>query len=64
MTQQFVGRFFETKNLIRAALAALSLTGMAYAEVVSKLDSTDSQTAHPAPVQQGNDYNFTAGGGG
>ena len=47
-------RFFTLKTLIRVALTMLSLSGMAHARTAD----------HASSQQSGNDYNFTAGGGG
>ena len=62
MTQQMFARLLTTKILIRAAAIALSLTGVAHAQSANRADAPT--TTHTMPVQQGNDYNFMAGGGG
>jgi hypothetical protein len=54
MFTKYFGRFFSLKTLIRVAVAALCLSGMAHAQ------STENASARPS----GNNYNFVAGGGG
>jgi hypothetical protein len=54
MTQQMFARILTVKNLIRVAFTILSLNGMAHA------GSPDNRP----PPQSGNNYNYTAGGGG
>jgi hypothetical protein len=52
------------KTLLRVAVTALSLGGMAHAQSVSHVDGTSMGNARPAPLHQGSDYNYTGGGGG
>jgi hypothetical protein len=52
------------KTLVRVAFTALSLGGVAHAQSVSHADGTTVGNAHPAPLNQGSDYNYTGGGGG
>jgi hypothetical protein len=54
MTQTIFGHVFTLRTLIRVALTALSLSGIAHARAP---DGGSQQ-------QSGNNYNFLAGGGG
>ncbi|MEA2738203.1 MAG: hypothetical protein QOH05_1510 [Acetobacteraceae bacterium] len=54
MPQKISGSVLTIKTLVRIAITALSLSGMAHAHSVSML----------SPQQSGNNYNFLAGGGG
>jgi hypothetical protein len=54
MFTKYFGRFFSLKTLMRVAVTALSLSGMAHAQ------SSGNASARPS----GNNYNFMAGGGG
>jgi hypothetical protein len=57
MTNETITRFFSKKILI--AFTALSLSGAGLVQSASAATNT-----HETPSQQGNDYNFLAGGGG
>jgi hypothetical protein len=64
MVQQAFARLFTRKTLLRVASVALSLGGVAHAQSLSRTDGATMKNTQPAPLQQGNAYNFTAGGGG
>ncbi len=60
MAQQLSAFVFNSKTWVRVAFTVLSLGGVAHAQS----DNLPVGNSHPAPTQQGNDYNFMAGGGG
>lgn len=62
MAQTLFSLVFNRKTLIRLALTALSLAGVAHAQPVNRTDATSTGTARPAPVLQGE--NYMEGGGG
>jgi len=64
MVKQVFARFLVSKVLIRVALAAISLSGVAHAQTPNKANAAPPHNARAAGSQQGNDYNFLAGGGG
>jgi hypothetical protein len=64
MIQSTFERFFTKQTLIGAAFALVSLGGVAHAQDVRKVDPAAASHSRPAPILQGNDYNFMEGGGG
>ncbi|MGD0105279.1 MAG: hypothetical protein ABSC06_14725 [Rhodopila sp.] len=55
------------KALVPALMLGLGLsgvTGVGHAQAASSSDATTMNSSHSPAVQQGNDYNYSTGGGG